>query len=255
MFIILILSVFDLSKYNDKSLYDGILNKKWYYYNSTSGNYEILNIDNNKITYYKSQSNSSESEYDLCKSFIYNKKNNIIKLDCNKEFQIVSYNENKLVLINDNKKKVFFNNASSAKNYEFESYYGKSISEYKKEMLQVQEFSKISYYSMIDIMKTNEYSKFVIFGDNCTSTECVLILDVLEKLISMSNNVYYINIDEFSDKQLYNLSLIDSNFSKNRNDYSNVYPKIIITNYGKIIDQYNFICSGFDCNKYINNEF
>lgn len=255
MFVVLILSIFNLSNYKNRSLYDGVLNKKWYYYDYTSGNYEILNIENNKISYYKSQSNSLDSEYDNCKKYIYNKKDNVIKLDCDIEFEIVSYNDNKLVLINDNKNKVFFSTAFASKNYEFESYFSKSISEYKKEMSQVTEFSKIDYNSMIDIMKNNEYSKFIVFGNDCNSVECVLILDIMEKLISTSNNVYYIDIDEITNNQLYNLYKIDNNFSYNRKDYINIYPKIIITNYGKVIDQYDFICSGFNCDKYKINEF
>jgi hypothetical protein len=68
------------------------------------------------------------------------------------------------------------------------------------------DFIKINYDRMIELLDTNENQTFLVFGDNCSSIECSLLLDVVEKWISTNENMYYVNISEFDQKQLTKLN-------------------------------------------------
>lgn len=250
---IIIICFFYILKFNNIEIDKSIYNKIWYNYSITSGNYSTFYIDENQIEYNKSD--KDEYNYDNCSKYNYNKRKKIINFDCGNSIQISKIEKNKLILIIDEKKYVFYDNINDTLNYEFESYYGKSVSEYKKEMNRVLDLIKIEPNTMKNLILENEYSKFVFIGNNCSSFECAISLDVIEKWITKTENVYYIDLNDFDQKYLEEINKIDNKFSNNKEDYDRVYPFIIITNNGKIIDKYDFKCDGFDCSKYNENEF
>ena len=70
----------------------------------------------------------------------------------------------------------------------------------------------------------------------------------------MSGDVYYYDANEVSNDVI---SLINK-ISKKEYDinyFNGIYPRVIVTNNSKIIEQYEIKCEGFNCNKYYKNEF
>ena len=178
----------------------------------------------------------------------------IIKLDCNKEVKIDSYDSNSLTLDFDGKNEKYFTNIEDSLNYEFEKYFEKSIVEYKKERSQVTEFSKINQNKLIEVLKDDEYSKIVFISDKCTAIDCVLVLDIMEKWVSTNENIYYYDVNYLSTGMINYINSI----SVNKVDYSyykDIYPKVIVSKNNNIIDMYEVKCTGFNCTKYYKNEF
>ena len=174
-------------------------------------------------------------------------------LNCGEKLLINSYNNDKLSLLINNKEFLFFKNPFDSLNYEFEKYYNQSISEYKIQRMQGIDFIKINYDRMMELLDINENQTFLIYGDNCSSVECALLLDVVEKWISTNENIYYVNISEFDNKQMTKLNKKNDKFLLDSSYYNDVYPRIVVTKKNKILDDYLFKCKGFNCSKYIRN--
>ena len=121
--------------------------------------------------------------------------------------------------------------------------------------MQAKDFIKINEAKLFEIIKNNEYSKIVFIGNKCSSIDCILVLDVMEKWISTTENVYYFDINDMNDKVIKKLNEIDKSLGLTIDYYDNIYPKVIISNNNKIVDKYDVICSGFNCKKYYSNEF
>ena len=255
MVMILIIVIMYFFRYSSNTIPEDIINKNWYKYNYKTGYYEIFNISKKEFKYYRPSNVNELTDYDICKKYSYDKKNNQINLDCEKSIKIVSYNKNKLLLLVDGIENLYFSNYEDSLNYEFESYYGLSVTEYKKEKSQVTDLIKINENKLYEVIKSNEYSKIVFIGDKCTSIDCVLALDVMEKLINKTENIYFYESNLLNYKTLYNLNRINNSLSNNIDFYNEIYPKVIITYNGKVIDKYNINCTGFKCTKYYENEF
>ena len=114
------------------------------------------------------------------------------------------------------------------------------------------EIIKINYDKLNELLKESDYSKIIFIGDNCGSIECTLVTDIIEKWISYSKDIYYINSNELTKDNLTNLNKKDNNFSLNIDDYNSVYPIVYVISDEKIIDKYEIICSGFNCSLYYN---
>jgi len=253
MLIIIVLMYF--FRYDSNTIDDSILNKKWYRYDYNTGYYEIISLNKNSFTYYRPINSNSMNAYDLCNKYTYDKKKNSINLDCGKSIKIISVEDDSLLLSIDNKDETFYLNVDDSLNYEFESYFGKSIVEFKKDKSQAKDFIKINEEKLKEIISLDEYSKIVFIGDNCTSVDCVLALEVMEKWISKTENVYYFDNNDFNDELMNYLIDINNNIEKSDNFFNGIYPRVIISNNNKIIDYYEVKCSGFNCSKYNGNEF
>lgn len=243
----IIVCFFCLFKYSSNTLDEHLLNKKWYQYDNSTGYYNTFYMDGINLEY--SLPGNTDSEYDSCKKYNYNKSSNELSLDCNKKIQINEVGSNYIVLIIDSKKIKFFDNIDDSLNYEFESYHDKSISEYKNEMSRVSELIKINKSSFIDIFNSGDESRIIFYSDNCTSVDCVLSLDIIEKWISVSGNIHYIDINEFTDEDINAMNILNSDFSVDRNYYNGIYPRVIVIKNSDIINTYEIKCSGFNCDK------
>lgn len=248
MLIVIVGNLIYLQKYGYNTIDDLILNKKWYNYDYSSGFYNTLFIKKSSLVYNNSDSNSN---YTDCKLYNYNKSNNTISMDCGKNIVINKIEDNKLVLYIDSKTEVFFSNEEDAINYEFESYYGKSISEYKKEMTRVKDYLKINYERLLEIADSDDKSEIIFIGDKCSSVDCVLSLSVIENMLSDQSNIYYFDSSELSDDNKVRLLSEKIDGFKENNNYNNIYPVITTISNNKVIDEYRIKCSGFNCNKYI----
>ena len=243
------------SRSNVSSIDNNIYNKKWYHYNHISGYYDSIYFENEKITYNKPMNINTSSSYDNCKKYKYNSKSNLLSLDCGKIIKIIEIKDNKMILEIDDRTTIFFDNIEDTLNYEFETYYGKSIVEFKKEKSQAKDFIKINSKKLVELINNKDYSKIVFTGNKCTSVDCTIGLDILEKWISTTENVYYIDVDDLDKDTLNKLNKVDSELDNNINYYNDIYPLVLIFKEGKLIDHYYINCDGFNCNKYYKNEF
>ena len=254
MLFVIVLTILNFFKYNFNKINNSILEKKWYHYNNVNGYYDIIYMEKNSFKY-QVPLESNSKEFINCNNYVYNKKNQLLSLNCGKDIKIVDFSDNRLDIQIDGKDKVFFDTLDASLNYEFELYFGKTMSEFKNSKSQAKDFLKINEKKLDEVLKTKEYSKIVFVGDKCSSVDCVLFLDVLEKWISKTENIYYFDTKELNDKLIKRLNSMNKNLENSINEYNNVYPKVLIVNNNKIIDFYDVKCSGFNCKKYYSNEF
>ena len=254
MIAIIILMIINIFKYDSTELDEGISNKVWYRYNYNNGLYETLKITKSKIDYFKPTGTNNTNSLDNCTKFNYDKKNKILKLNCNKEIKILSFDSNSLTLEFDDKNQKFFLSIEDSLNYEFETYFEKSIIDYKKERNQVTDFSKINQNKLFEVIANDDYSKIVFIGNKCTSVDCVLILDIMEKWVSTNENIYYFDVNNINNNVINYFNRI-SDKKYNYDDFDTVYPVVFLTKNNKVVDHYELKCSGFNCTKYYKNEF
>lgn len=254
MIFIIIIMIINVLKYNYLSIDKKIQNTTWYRYNYTNGLYESLYFKDGNINYFKPTSINNTNSLDNCTKYSFNKKNNTLKLNCNKEIKIIKYDNDYLSLDFDGKNEKFFKNIEDSLNFEFEDYFQESITDYKKDKNQVTEIVKINESELYNVLREDEYSKIVFIGNKCTSIDCVLILDIMEKWISTNENVYYFDVNNITSKMINYINIISaSNYTYNF--YDNAYPRIIVSKKNKIVEQYELKCTGFNCKKYYKNEF
>lgn len=242
---IIIVCFFCLFKYGKNTLNPNLLNKKWYHYDNSTGYYDTFFMDGVNMSY---SLFDEKNEYSTCKKYTFNKSRNELTLDCGKKIQIIEINENYIILSIDLKKIKFFSNIDDTLNYEFEVFYDKSISEYRNEMSRVSELIKINPSRFFEIISSDEKSKIIFYGDSCTSVDCVLSLDIIEKMISVSDNIHYVNINDFSDIEMSQLNNINNELSVDKSYYNGIYPRIIIFENNQVVDNYEVKCKGFNCN-------
>ena len=240
-------NVFNFSNYD----YDNnIINKKWYNYDTETGYYNVFSLAEESVVYNFSSEKNIKNEFEGCGKYFYDKKSNKINFLCGKTIKIVENKKNKLVLEINNKKTIFFETPKETLNYEFESFYNSSVSEYKKKMSQTVELIRIDTRRIEELINEKDYSKLIFMGDGCTSIDCILVYDLLEKWISTSEDVYYINSDELKKEDVEFLYNLNNDFSKDVNEYRDIYPLVYVVSENKIIDKYNIKCDGFNCSKY-----
>ena len=249
---LIILAIINFFVFGFNSLDSNIINKKWYHYDFTTGYYDLLIFNNNKIQYNGVNQNKN---YESCTTYNYDKKKNTLHLDCGEIIEIYKVNDNSLELKIDDYDKVFFDTYEDSINYEFKNYFGKNIIDYKDEKSQVTEYSLINSDKLISLMKEKGYSKIVFMGDQCTSIDCTLALDIMEKWIIKSSNVYYFDSNNMNNELINTISKTVVGFNKDINYYNGVYPKVLIIKNGKIVDKYDIKCTGFNCNSLYKNEF
>jgi hypothetical protein len=93
----------------------------------------------------------------------------------------------------------------------------------------------------------------VVFFDNkCSSVDCVLSLNSIEKWITQNNNVYYVDINDFSSTQMENINKLNNNFMTDKNYYSGIYPRVIVFKNKTIYKDFEIKCTGFNCTGYDN---
>lgn len=214
----------------------------WYNYNIKTGTYDILKIEESKLTYMY-----DGNEFDGCSKYYYNSKERKLLLDCGKEIVIKSFEGNSLKLIINKEEKVFFKDTDESLNYEFKKYFEKSISEYKNEKDQAREILKIEFKKLYDLYNSEERNIVVIMGDECNNLDCSLVLGVLEKWSVDNSNVYYIDSNYLTSSNLNSMNSIDSNFSKDIEFYNSNYPLVIVIGRKAMYDSKYFKCNGFDC--------
>lgn len=251
--VVIFIVVFSRAKLN--KIDENIYNKNWYHYNHNTGFYDVINFNKNKISLNKPINSNDATNYDYCRKYTYDRKNNILNLDCNKQIKIIDINDDMINLEMDDRNYVFFTNIEESLNYEFDSYYSKSMVEYKKEKSQAKDFIKINSKKLMEVINGEDYSKIVFIGNKCTSVDCVLGLDVMEKWISTTENVYYYDVNDLNRDLLNRLNRIDSSLETKYDFYNDIYPLVVIFNSGKLIEKYYINCDGFNCSKYYKNEF
>ncbi len=247
MTVLIIVTIFYYRKYCYSTIDFDIINKKWYEYDPLTGYYDVLYFENNRIIY----KTNNDNEFNDCSKYTYDKKNKILNLDCDNKIEIKEIKDSSLKVRINEEEKLFFTKIDDALNNKFERYYKKNLSEYKKEYSRIKEILNINYNSLLEVLSLDDNSMIFVIGSNCSSIECSLVLETMEKNMS-NNNIYYFNIDNISDNELKYLNNITNNkININRDYYNGIYPKVLITNNYNIIDEYDFICNGLDCSKYL----
>lgn len=254
MLIAIIVSIVNILKYRTFTIDKSISNKVWYRYNYTNGLYETLEFKGNNINYFKPTSTNNTNSLDNCTKYTYDKKNKTIKLNCKKDIKIINNDNNSLSLEFDGKSEKYFLSIEDSLNYEFETYFEKSIIDYKKERIQVTDFSKINQNKLIEVLKDEENSKIIFIGNKCTSVDCVLALDIMEKWVSTNENIYYFDVNDLNSNIINYINNISS-IKHDYNSFDNIYPKILVSRNNRILDEYDIKCTGFNCTKYYKNEF
>lgn len=249
---LIILAIINFFVFGFNSLNGDIVNKKWYHYDFSTGYYDLLEISKDKIEY---KNFSSKKTYDNCTIYNYDKKKNTLNLDCGEKIEIYKVGKNNIELKIEDYDKVFFDNDEDSLNYEFKNYFGKNIVDYKDEKSQITEYSKINSDKLISLIKENGYSKIVFMGDKCTSIDCILALDIMEKWVIKNSNVYFYDSTQMDNSLMTTISKTLKGFNNNPEFYNGVYPKVLIVKNNKIIDSYDIKCSGFNCNSLYKNEF
>lgn len=243
--VIIIVCFFCLFKYGKNTLDPNLLNKKWYHYDNSTGYYDTFYMDGVNMSY---SLYDEKNEYSSCKKYTFNKSKNELVLDCGKKIQVIEIKDDYIVLAIDLKKTKFFSNIDDTLNYEFELFFDKSISEYKNEMSRVSELIKINSTRFFEIIGSEDKSKILFYGNSCTSVDCVLSLEKIEKLISLSDNIHYVNIEEFSELEMAQLGNINEELSQDKSYYNGIYPRVIIFENNQVIDNFEVKCKGFNCN-------
>ncbi len=249
---LIILAIINFFMFGFNSIDSKILNKNWYHYDYTTGYYELLIINKDKIEY---KSNNSQIDLSDCNTYNYDKKKNLIEMNCGKNLEIRKIKSNSLETKIDIYDKVFFDNIEDSMNYEFKNYFGKSIIDFKDEKKEVTEYSKIDSEKLLKLMKEKGYSKIVFMGNNCTSLDCILALDIMEKWIIKNPNIYFFDSNELNNSTINDLSKYISDIDKDIYLYNDISPRVLIIKNGKIIDKYNIKCNGFNCKGLYKNEF
>lgn len=242
--LIIIVCFFCLFKYKNITLDDNLLNKKWYQYDNSTGYYNTFYMDENSLSYVLT--GKENNEFLNCKKYNFNRANNQLNLDCDKEIQINEVNDKYIVLTIDSKKVKFFENVDDSLNYEFESYHKKSISEYKKEMNRVSDLIKVTPSSFFEIIDSGVKSKFIFYSNNCTSVDCVLMLDFIEKLINIEK-IHYVDIADFNEIDLNKMNLLNEELINDKDYYDGIYPRIIVIEDKEVKENYELKCTGFNC--------
>ena len=255
LIVIILLIITNFLRYNFVSIEKTISDKDWYRYDNNTGYFEVINFKNNTFNYNRPDDNNVQNEYDNCKKYYFNKKDKEFNFDCGKSIRIVELNKNSVDMIIDGKNKIFFDDIEKSINYEFESYFGKSMEEFKKNKAQAKDFIKINEKKLFEVIGSDEFSKILFIGNNCSSVDCILALDILEKWIAKTENVYYFDVNDLNNNILGKLNKINNSLLKDYNFYDNIYPRVIITKKNSLVDQYEIKCNGFNCNKYNSNEF
>ena len=250
MSMVILTSFYNIFKYSNYDYDNNIINKKWYNYDTETGYYNVFSLAEESVVYNFSSGKNIKNEFEGCGKFFYDKKGNKINFLCGKSIKIVENKKNKLILEIDDKKIIFFETPKETLNYEFESFYNSSLSEYKKKNNQTLELIKINTRRVSELINEKEYSKLIFIGDSCTSIDCILVYDLLEKWISTSEDVYYIDSSELKKEDVEFLHNLNKDFSNKVNDYRDIYPLVYIVSEGKMIDKYKIKCDGFNCSKY-----
>ena len=245
--IISILYVFSLRNFDNK-----LLNNKWYHYDNKTGYADEFSFKNGELIFNKPSNDSTTDEYSYCNNYRYNRSTNKITFNCGKTIIIRDGNNNSIRVTINSDEYYFFKSLNESRNYEFKQYFDKNIRDYKNSKEQTLDIIKINYDKLNELLKESDYSKIIFIGDNCGSIECTLVTDIIEKWISYSKDIYYINSNELTKDNLTNLNKKDNNFSLNIDDYNSVYPIVYVISDEKIIDKYEIICSGFNCSLYYN---
>ena len=118
---LIILAIINFFMFGFNSIDSKILNKNWYHYDYTTGYYELLIINKDKIEY---KSNNSQIDLSDCNTYNYDKKKNLIEMNCGKNLEIRKIKSNSLETKIDIYDKVFFDNIEDSMNYEFKNYFG-----------------------------------------------------------------------------------------------------------------------------------
>lgn len=243
--VLIVLSILFIFKYD--KIDTKLINSDWYRYNYKNGFYEHIYFDGLVFNYDIPKSINANTSYDNCFSYSYSKKSKTFNFDCGKSIKIEKVSNNELIIKDDSEVKYFYKFIDESLNNEFNRYFGSSIIEYKNQKSQVLELLKINpNFQLNDLLDTNDISKLVFVGDNCSAIDCTLMLDVLEKWYVISTNSYVIDSTNLNINNLYKIS---RDF-KNYYNYNDIYPFIVILSNDKVIDAYNLKCDGFNCSKY-----
>ena len=231
-----------LSVFYNHPMDKDIKNVTWFNYNIKTGTYDILKIEESKLTYMY-----DGDEYDGCSYYTYNSKSKKVVLDCGKEIEIKDFENNNLTLRINGEAKTFFKATDDSINYEFQKYYGKSITEYKEDKNQIKDIIKVDYSKILEFYNSNEKNLVVYIGDGCNNIECTIALGVLEKWSVDNSNVYFIDSTNLTQTDINKMYNINIGFSKEVNYYNSNYPLILIVGNKEIYDNKYFKCNGFDC--------
>ena len=219
-----------------------IKNITWFSYNIKTGAYDIIKIEDSKLTYmYEGE------DFDGCSSYRYNTKRKILTLDCGKEIYIKDYSDTYMTLKINNETKTFFKTTDESLNYEFKTFYEKTIIEYENDKTQVKEILKIDINKFLELYSAEERNVVVFMGDNCNNIDCTLILGILEKWNVDSTNVYFIDSTFLTQSDTNKLNNRNKIFDMSTDFYNNSYPLVVTMGNSDIYEKKPFKCNGLDC--------
>ena len=219
-----------------------IYEDEWYSFNVFDGSYSVIDIDKKNIIL------KNVDKFDGCTKYNYNEKFEVFEFNCGKSIEYLNFRDNELILKYNGEEKHYFKDAEEAYNYEFNKYYGISVSDFIDENSHVKSLRLIDYDTLIGYIKD---SNFVLlsYGNNCINNECIIFDKTLEKLFVKSPFVYTFDSSNLTEKQLLSLSKID-NLSNEKEFYNGDNPRVLVFEDGRMIETFLIECDGFDCSKY-----
>lgn len=240
MIIPITLLIFSLIRYKDIQKDESIYNKNWYNYNHKTGYYDIFMINEKEINFHNPQNTINTPKTELCSNYTFNKKDKSYNLNCGKKIKIIKTYEDKILLSIDGEQTYYYDNPESSLNAKFKEQYAMSITEYKNSNYYMTDIIKIDENKLKKVYSSNKYSKIVFMGNKCTSIDCVLFLDTLEKWIHAEKDLFFVDSSNY-EKQI---------IEEIEYEFNDIYPTILIVGENKIIDTYKINCDGFNCSKY-----
>lgn len=222
-----------------------ILNKTFYRYSGITGEYEELSLTENTLSY-----NGNDLDIKECKTYTYNKDTQIFKLNCKKEFSLVVYIDETLVIKYNNNNYYFNINKEKSFNDEFKRTFTVPVETYK-----IEGESRL-LHKKIDITKLNELlesdtNSYIYIKSGVCDLNCTLFNKAFLKM-GDPNKLYVLNIDEITPNEYQDLIDNYEGFLLSQDEYLTDKPSVIVVGNRRVSSQIEIEIEGFNINKYDN---
>lgn len=166
-----------------------ILNNTYYLYNTTTGEYDSIMITKDVVV-----STLEELKEANCSNYTYNESTRIIKLNCNKAFQITSGTTENLAINLSSKTYYFYKDKDNTFIKEFNSYFNTSKHVFETNTNELLKTKKITYNTLIELIN-KEQTSYIYVKPNTCDYKCTLI----ESKLNDIENSYYIDNKDITD--------------------------------------------------------
>ncbi len=162
---------------------DKILNTTYYKYNTITGEYESIRLNEKEITY-----NGNLLDLDKCNNYTYNKKTNILKLNCGKAIKLVSTDDESITLNINNEDYSYYKTEEDSYNKEFLDYFKVSEIDYITEGKNKINEKMVNLEKLEELTNTTNTFYLYLITPNCTK-KCILLNNNLD-LLTTNNSIF-----------------------------------------------------------------